>query len=249
MRLFPAAGALSVVLLIGGCASKGFVRRTTDPINQKVDEQKQALNQTNDSLQKTQEAVKTDETALNATDERARAADSRAGDAQKSASDAMNRAGDAANKADSATQDADKANRGVTDLRSQMASLDDFKQVGKVSVNFKFNSDKLDADSRQQLDSLAQNYIKQKRYYVSVEGFTDRNGTDEYNNALSRRRADAVVAYLVTQHEVPVYRIQMIGLGKTNPVDDAKNAAASAKNRRVEVTVYSSDTGAAIASN
>jgi OOP family OmpA-OmpF porin len=233
MRYFPAAGALSVVLLLGGCATKNFVRKTTDPINQRVDEQKQALNQTNDSLQKTQQSVTADETALNATDERARSAGTRADDAMKSAGEANNHAVEAASKADTANQQADKANRGVDDLRSQVASLDDFKEVAKASINFKFNSDKLDDDARQQLDQIAGNQNKLKHYYISVEGFTDRSGTEEYNNALSRRRADAVVAYLVTQHEIPVYRIQMIGLGKSNPVDDG--ATHARRTRRIAV--------------
>lgn len=241
VRYFPAVGALSVVLLLGGCATKGYVMKTTDPINQKVDEQKQALNQTNDSLQKTQQSLTADETALKAADERARAADDRAGDAQKSAAEAANRANDAAGKADAAAQQADNANRGLDDVRSEVAGLDDYKEVGNASVRFKFNSDKLDADACQQLDQLAQDHTKFKRYFISVEGFTDRTGDEQYNKALSQRRADAVVAYLVTQHEIPVYRIQMIGLGKANPVDEGHTREANAKNRRVEVKIFSSE--------
>jgi len=65
-----------------------------------------------------------------------------------------------------------------------------------------------------------------KRFLVAVEGFTDQTGSDAYNAALSRRRADAVVAYLVSQHDIPVYRIQTIALGKDKPVDDARTRAA-----------------------
>ena len=257
MRYFPAAGALSVILLLGGCATKTYVRKTTDPINQRVDEQKQALNQTNDSLQKTQQTVSANETALKATDERARSAGTRADDAMKSAGEANthaveanNHAVEAAGKADAANQEATKANQGVDTLRSQVAGLDDYKEVAKGSVTFKFNSDKLDDDAHQQLDQLAQNYNKYKRYFIAVEGFTDRSGDDQYNKALSQRRADAVVTYLVTQHEIPVYRIQMLGLGKANPVDDGHTREANAKNRRVEVTIYSSDgTGSPVARN
>jgi OOP family OmpA-OmpF porin len=82
-----------------------------------------------------------------------------------------------------------------------------------------------------------------------VEGFTDRVGTDDYNAALSRRRADAVVAYLVAQHNVPVYRIHMVGLGKMKQVDEGKTRAANAKNRRVEVTLFSADQAGKAASS
>ena len=58
---------------------------------------------------------------------------------------------------------------------------------------------------------------------------------------MSRTRADAVVNYLVAQHDIPVYRIHMVGLGKEKPADEGKTREARAKNRRVEVKVFSAD--------
>jgi OmpA-OmpF porin, OOP family len=245
MRYFPIMCAVCVALLSGGCATKSYVLKTTDPINQKLDQQHQTLNQTAESLQKTQQTLSADETALNATNERATSADARAGDALNRAGEANSKAIEAGNKADGASQLAEKVGRDVGDLRtqtaSQIANLDDYKKVAASSVTFPFNSDKLDSDAKMQLDQLAQDRSKYKRYFISVEGFTDQSGSDDYNKELSRRRADSVVYYLVSQHEIPVYRIQMIGLGKINPVDEGKTRAARAKNRRVEVTVFSSD--------
>jgi len=240
---------MSAALFVGGCATKGYVTRTTDPINQKVDEQKQALGQTNDSLQKTQTSLSADETTLSATKETATAADRRAGDALNRAGEANTKATEAGGRADQAAQEAQKANSGLGDLKTQVANLDDYKKVDATSVNFKFNSDKLDDDARMQLDQLAQDGNKYKRYFISVEGFTDQTGDETYNKALSSRRADAVMTYLVGQHQIPVYRIQMVGLGKTNPVDEGKTREARAKNRRVEVTVFSADSGSTLARN
>ena len=62
-----------------------------------------------------------------------------------------------------------------------------------------------------------------------------KTGDATYNMALSRRRADAVMTYLVGQHDIPVYRIQMIGLGEDKPADEGKGREANAKNRRVEL--------------
>ena len=76
---------------------------------------------------------------------------------------------------------------------------------------------------------------------MTVEGYTDSTGDKAYNEALSRKRADAVVNYLVAKQNVPIYRIHMIGLGEDKPVDEAKNRAARAKNRRVEVKVLTAD--------
>ncbi len=77
----------------------------------------------------------------------------------------------------------------------------------------------------------------------AVEGFTDRTGPDDDNIELSRRQADRIMQYPLTQHNVPLYRIHLVGLGKAKLVDEGKTRAARAKNRRVEVTIFSADTG------
>jgi outer membrane protein OmpA-like peptidoglycan-associated protein len=230
-------------LLATGCATKKYVRQTVDPVSGKLDQvatktdqQGQTLDQTRTSLNETRSTLEKDETALNATNERAVAADNRAGQAMDKANDAGNRA--------------DQANQGVGALKTQLndtvAGLDNYKQVGETTVNFKFNSDKLDSESKMALDQMVQNQSQYKRYYIAVEGFTDRVGSSDYNAALSRRRADAVVEYLVAEHNIPVYRIQMVGLGKQKPVDDGRGRAANAKNRRVEVTLFSADQNLAL---
>ena len=106
---------------------------------------------------------------------------------------------------------------------------------------FKFNQYKLTPSAMQDLDNLASHVQADKRFFVAVEGYTDRTGSRDYNEALSRRRADAVVQYLVAKHDIPIYRIHMIGLGEEKPVDEGHDRAARAKNRRVEVEVFSAD--------
>jgi OmpA-OmpF porin, OOP family len=98
------------------------------------------------------------------------------------------------------------------------------------------------------LDALAANIAKNKRYFIAVEGFTDRTGSKQYNEALSRERADSVTEYLVAKYDIPIYRIHMIGLGEEKPVDEAHTRAARAKNRRVEVKVFSADESYAVSS-
>ena len=228
-------------LLSGGCATKKYVAKTVDPISgkldqtsqsldqtkQNLDQTKQNLDQTKQSLDQTRANLEKDETELSATKERALSADNRAGDALK--------------RADAAGQRAEQVGKDVSDLKGVVSNLDDYKPVGQSTVNFKFNSDKLNSDSKMALDQMVAGQSQYKRFFSAVEGFTDRVGTDEYNSALSKRRADAVVAYLVSQHNIPIYRIHMVGLGKDKPVDEARGRAAQAKNRRVEVTMYSAD--------
>jgi outer membrane protein OmpA-like peptidoglycan-associated protein len=109
-------------------------------------------------------------------------------------------------------------------------------------VLFKFNSDKLEPEAKQALDQLTSGQLGTlKRYFIAIQGFTDKIGTPEYNLELSRRRAQAVQTYLVAQHNVPVYRIQIVGLGEEKPVNDEKTREDRSKNRRVEVTLFSAD--------
>ncbi|MEP6714683.1 MAG: OmpA family protein [Terriglobia bacterium] len=243
-QFLPVTVILAGAVLGSGCATKKFVRKTVDPVSgkldtvaqqstqqgQKLDQTNQTLDQTRQTLDQTRQSLEKDETELSATKERAMSADSRAGDAIA--------------RADQASGKADQANRDVAELRTTVANLDDYKQVAASTLNFKFNSDKLNADARQQLDQMVANQNQYKRYFVAVEGFTDRIGSVEYNAALSRRRADAVVEYLVAEHNIPIYRIHMVGLGKMKPVEEGRTKAASAKNRRVEVTLFSADQGA-----
>ena len=106
---------------------------------------------------------------------------------------------------------------------------------------FKFNRDNLTPDAKASLDKFVAEKNQLKRYFIAVEGFTDKTGTSSYNEALSRRRADRVVEYLVANHDIPIYRIHMIGLGEQKLADAGRTRAARAKNRRVEVTIYSAD--------
>jgi outer membrane protein OmpA-like peptidoglycan-associated protein len=234
-------------LLGGGCATKKYVRQQVDPVSGKLDQvsaksdqQGQTLDQTRSALDQTKSTVdqnqqKTD-AALSATNERVVSAD--------------NRAGQAMTRADDASKKADQANQGVSDLRNQLAStvanLDDYKQMAQTTVNFKFNSDKLSPDGKMALDQMVADQNHYKRFFIAVEGFTDKTGSPEYNAALSRRRADAAVEYLVAQHNVPIYRIHMVGLGEQKPLEDGRGRAANAKNRRVEVTLFSADQSLAL---
>jgi outer membrane protein OmpA-like peptidoglycan-associated protein len=70
---------------------------------------------------------------------------------------------------------------------------------------------------------------------VRVEGHTDSRGRADKNRDLSRRRAEAVVRYLVEQGSVPATRLSAEGFGPDRPiVSDARSAADHARNRRVE---------------
>jgi len=239
MRAFLATTCIVTgALLAGGCASKKYVRNTTAPIQAKVDQVGEQTTQNSGQIQDTRNQVKqVDERAqsgISAAQERAATADQHAGDA-------MNRATTADQKATTAGQQADKALEGVSSLRSVVSNLDDYKLQTTTTVPFKFNGYVLSNEAKEDLDKLVENVKTDKRFFIAVEGYTDSTGSRQYNEELSRKRADAVVNYLVAKHDIPIYRIHMIGLGKEKPADEGRNRAARAKNRRVEVKVFSAD--------
>ena len=218
-------------LLAGGCATKKYVRNTTAPIQAKVDQVGEQTTQNSQQIHTTQDQVKqVDDRAQSGID----AASEKASTADQHASDAMN-------KASQADRKADKNSEELTALRGTVANIDDYKLRTSATVPFKFNQYRLSQDAQQDLDKLAQDIQSNKRFFVAVEGYTDKIGNKEYNEALSRRRADAGVEYLVAKHDVPIYRIHTIGLGEEKPVDDAATRQANARNRRVEVKVFSAD--------
>ena len=102
------------------------------------------------------------------------------------------------------------------------------------------------SEAKEQLDQFVSQHSSAKRYFITIEGYTDKTGTKSYNDALSRRRAEHVMAYLITQHNIPVFRIQDIGLGNEKPADTGRNRAARAKNRRVEIRLFTADTNLAM---
>ena len=230
--------ALGAALVTGGCATKKYVRNTTAPIQAKVD-------QVGDQTTKNSASIEDSRKEIKAVDERAEtgisAAKERAMTADNHAAEAMTKANEANGVATEARNVANKATSELEGLRNVVNNIDDYKPMAETTVNFGFGKDKLTPEGQEALDKLAANKGSMKRFVVAVEGFTDKTGSPEYNAALSQRRASAVVNYLVTKHDIPLYRIYMVGLGAQKPADDGQTRQARSKNRRVEVKIYSAD--------
>ncbi len=71
---------------------------------------------------------------------------------------------------------------------------------------------------------------------VAIEGYTDSVGSEEYNQALSQRRAEAVRSYLVGQGIGP-QRLIASGMGESSPIAPNDSAAGRQQNRRVEMII------------
>jgi outer membrane protein OmpA-like peptidoglycan-associated protein len=107
------------------------------------------------------------------------------------------------------------------------------------TFRFEFDRADLSQKNRELLARIAGILLVSKGYGLSIFGYTDDVGSDEYNRQLSLRRAKAVQEYLV-QSGIPSSIINVKGFGKTSPFDKGSSAEARARNRRVEIAVTDS---------
>ena len=135
-----------------------------------------------------------------------------------------------------AQETADAAVSGVNLTNERISALDDYTPQSVLAVNFRSGSAVLSPDSKTKLDELATKAMNAKGYVLEVTGFADATGSIARNRALSQRRADAVIRYLVENHRIPLRRIiTPYGFGETNPVAENNTRDGRAQNRRVEV--------------
>jgi OOP family OmpA-OmpF porin len=216
-------------VLVSGCATKNYVRNSVTPVQGKVDQVSAQTTKQGEEIAETRQDVARNTQAISATDEKATAADARAGEALA--------------KANQVDQKADQNSHDLGELRQTIANLDDYKVVNQATVLFGLNRWKLTDEDKQQLDQIASSASGMKRYFIAIEGYTDETGAPDYNLELSKRRADSVVQYLAGQRDVDFNHIHMIGLGEQKPADPGKGRDARSHNRRVEVQIYSADSG------
>ena len=220
-------GLLAMGMLVSvGCATKNYTRQQTTPLINKT-------NELDDLTAKNTRDIKD-------VDARAQAAIQQV---QAKAAEVDQKAMTAGKQADDAQTLANTATKRVDVLSNTVANLDNYRPVAETSVLFGVDKDNLTKKDKEALDQLAQEIPNTKGYIIAVEGGTDSVGSSEYNYDLSERRANSVIQYLASQHNVPAHKIYLIGLGKDKPVDSNKSAAGRAKNRRVDVRLMTTTQG------
>jgi outer membrane protein OmpA-like peptidoglycan-associated protein len=106
-----------------------------------------------------------------------------------------------------------------------------------VGLSFQSGQDVVQARYRPLLEKLRQAAEVFPRSQIVVEGHTDSYGGDENNLALSRRRAEAVSAFLTNELGVPAFRISAVGYGETQPIANNDTEQGRSRNRRIDVIV------------
>jgi outer membrane protein OmpA-like peptidoglycan-associated protein len=107
----------------------------------------------------------------------------------------------------------------------------------KEKLYFAWDQATLSEESFPVLDEVVQALKDNQQFRVQVEGHSSSDGTDDHNQSLSTRRADAVVEYLVA-HGVERKRLASKGFASSAPSDTNATAAGRENNRRVEFVVY-----------
>jgi outer membrane protein OmpA-like peptidoglycan-associated protein len=117
-----------------------------------------------------------------------------------------------------------------------LAPLQRGSSIRLNNVFFDFDMDVLRDESRPELDRLVKVLKTHPSMIIQIDGHTDDYGGYEYNVNLSRRRANAVVNYLISQG-IPSVRLIPRGFGKTRPVATNDTDEGRQLNRRVEYTI------------
>lgn len=175
-------------------ARKVWVKKQVTPINDRLSE----LDQINANNARDIKDV----------DSRAQAGIRRA----QSAADAANQTATAAGaQALNANGIAQGAAGHVDQLNSTVSGLDKYHPVTEADVLFRTGAPVLTAASRKQLDDLSASMVGHQGYIVEIEAHSPHAGSVGIQN--SQRLAEAVKRYLVTEHQIPVYRLHSVALG------------------------------------
>jgi outer membrane protein OmpA-like peptidoglycan-associated protein len=117
-------------------------------------------------------------------------------------------AADAANRANAAQGTATTASSRTDALNGTVSNLDQYKPVTATEVKFPAGRTALGPKGKSDLDEMATKLAGEKGYIIEIQGYS-RGGVQS-----SQAMADSVARYLVTEHQVPLYRIYRTGLGK-----------------------------------
>jgi outer membrane protein OmpA-like peptidoglycan-associated protein len=204
-------------------ARKNYVKRQTEPIRDRI-------NELDDLTAANSKSIKD-------TDARAQAGIKMASD---KANEADQHAIDAGNKASMAQQSAQQASNRIQTVETVVSNIDQYKASNQTEIRFKPGQTVLSKNAKDALDEMANTVKGQKGYIIEVQGFSSGRGQVAISN--SQKMAESVVRYMVLNHDIPVYRIYLVGMGNA-PVagedQDAKTKRISGG--RVEISLLKND--------
>jgi outer membrane protein OmpA-like peptidoglycan-associated protein len=159
--------------------------------------------------------------------------------ASAKANEADQHAIDAGNRAQAAQQTADQAHTRLSNVEKVVTNIDQYQPTTQTEIRFKPGQTVLSKNAKAALDEMATPLKSQRGYVVEVQGFSSGHGQAAIQN--SQKMAESVVRYLVLNHDIPVYRIYLVGMGNAPaPTDDASKTKRI-NGGRVEVSLLKND--------
>jgi outer membrane protein OmpA-like peptidoglycan-associated protein len=205
-------------------ARKKYVQRQTEPIRDRVNE--------------LDELTSSNGKAIKDTDSRAQAGIKLASD---KATEADQHAIDAGNKATAAQQSAQQVTTRVQSVESVVSNIDQYKASNQTEIRFRPGQTVLSKNAKDALDQMAGGVKGQRGYIIEVQGFSSGKGQTAITT--SQKMAESVVRYLVLNHEIPVYRIYLVGMGNAPAPASTDDTAKSKRisGGRVEISLLKND--------
>src|ERR1700722_9653727 len=204
-------------------ARKKYVQRQTGPIRDRVNE--------------LDELTSSNSKAIKDTDSRAQAVIKMASD---KADVADQHAVDAGNKATMAQQSAQQGTARVQTVESVVSNIDQYKASNQTEIRFRSGQTVLSQNAKDAIDQMATAVKGQRGYIFEVQGFSSGKGQVAISS--SQKMAESVVRYLVLTHEIPVYRIYLVGMGNApTATDDATPKGKRVNGGRVEISLLKND--------
>jgi outer membrane protein OmpA-like peptidoglycan-associated protein len=146
-------------------------------------------------------------------------------------------ASQASQKAVAAQQTIDQTNTRLTTVEQTVTNIDQYKPAAQTELRFRSGQTELSKNAKDALDEMATPLKSQRGYIIEVQGFAAGHGQAAI--ADSQKMAESVVRYLVLNHEIPVYRIYLVGMGNA-PAQAATPSEAKPKRMtggRVEISL------------
>jgi outer membrane protein OmpA-like peptidoglycan-associated protein len=186
-------------------ARKKYVARQTQPIRDRINE--------------LDELTASNTRAIKDTDARAQQGIQLA---SAKANEADQHAIDAGNRAQAAQQTAQQANTRLNTVEQVVTNIDQYQPTTQTEIIFKPGQTVLSQNAKTALDEMATPLKNQRGYVVEVQGFASGHGQAAIST--SQKMAESVVRYLVLNHDIPVYRIYLVGMGNAPTPASASDA-------------------------
>ena len=157
--------------------------------------------------------------------------------ASAKANEADQHAVDAGNRAQAAQTTATQATTRIQTVEQVVSNIDQYQPATQTEIRFRPGQSVLSKKAKDALDEMATPLKNQRGYIIEVQGFSSGHGQAAISN--SQKMAESVVRYLVLNHDVPVYRIYLVGMGNA-PVQSANAGEAKPKRTtggRVEISL------------